>query len=158
MQLTSTETLGINPVMENILITDPLKLQGNPTTAADILEAMTESTLFQSAFTDIPKTVPMELTIEITESKIRELWCKGIMPDLTYVSFALEFNNGKSLDVSRFASEWSVTELSESMIQEGWKAKILKVRSVLNAMCVLNDKNYSDTDISVKVNQLSLFD
>jgi hypothetical protein len=153
MQLTSTETLGINPAMENILISDPFKLQGNPTAAADILEAMAATTLPLES-----KTVPMELTIEITESKIRELWCKGIMPDLTYVSFALEFNNGKSLDVSRFASEWSVTELSESMIQEGWKAKILKVRSVLNAMCVLNDKNYSDTDITVKVNQLSLFD
>lgn len=139
--------------MENILIPDPFKLQDNTTAANDILEALAANTLPLES-----KTISMELIIEITESKIRELWCKGIMPDLVYVSFALEFNNGKSLDVSRFASEWSVTELSESMIREGWKAKILKVRSVLNALCILNDKNFSDTDITVKVNQLSLFD
>jgi hypothetical protein len=100
----------------------------------------------------------MNLTIEITESKLRELWSKGVISDLAYVSFALEFNDGKSLEVSGFAREWSVAELSESMIEDGWRPKVLKVRSVLNALCILNDKNFSDTDITVKVNQLSLFD
>lgn len=96
--------------------------------------------------------------IEINETKLRELWCKGIINDITYIAFALQFGGDKNLDVSRFASEWSVTELSEFQVEEGWKAKILKVRSVLNAMCILNDKNFSDVDFDVKVNQLSLFD
>jgi hypothetical protein len=55
-------------------------------------------------------------------------------------------------------SEWSVTELSEFQVEEGWKNKLLKARSVLNAICILNDKGFSDVDFDVKVNQLSLFD
>jgi hypothetical protein len=117
------------------------------------LDALKEGLNIQPA-----QAIPMELTIEITESKLRELWCKGVINDLSYVSFALEFNNGKSLEVSGFAREWSLTELSDSMVEDGWKPKILKVRSVLNALCILNDKNFTDTDITVKVNQLSLFD
>jgi hypothetical protein len=104
------------------------------------------------------RVYPPAPSIEITEFKLRELWCKGILSDLAYISFALEFRTSTSLDVSRFASEWSVTELSESQIEDGWKNKLLKVRSVLNALCILNDKNLGDTDFSVKVNQLNLFE
>lgn len=106
----------------------------------------------------LTRIYPPEPTIEISEFKLRELWCKGIVNDLTYIAFALQFGGNKNLDVSRFVSEWSVTELSEFQIEEGWKNKMLKAKSVLGAICVLNDKGFSDIDFDVKVNQLSLFD
>jgi hypothetical protein len=97
-------------------------------------------------------------SISLDEWKIRELWCKGILTDLAYISFALELSVKSNLDVSRFASEWSVTELSDTQREEGQKPKTLKVRSVLNALCVLNDKDLGTTSFSVQVTQLSLFD
>jgi hypothetical protein len=161
MQFTATETPRINPVMENILITDPLKLQGNPTAAADILEAMTESTLFQSAFTDIPKTSERPIdapTISIDKYKLQELWCKGIINDLSYVAFALELHDKPTLDMQQFTRAWSVEDLSNSEKESGWKPKVLKVRSILNAICILDTKGMADCNFSAQVNQLSLFD
>jgi hypothetical protein len=49
-------------------------------------------------------------------------------------------------------------DLSDSQVADGWKTKKLKVRSILNAICILDDKGAADCDFNAQVNQLSLFD
>lgn len=105
-------------------------------------------------------TVPMdnEPTIQIDKWKLQELWLKGIVNDLTYVAFALELHDKPTLDLQQFSRDWSIPEVSESQKDEGLKPKILKVRSILNAICILDNKGMADCDFSAQVNQLSLFD
>jgi hypothetical protein len=97
-------------------------------------------------------------SISLDEWKIKELWCKGVVNELAYISFALELNDSPSIDIVSFAMIWSVTELSEEQLDDGWKPKKLKPRSVMNAILVLDEKGFTSIDVSVKVNQLSLFD
>lgn len=105
-------------------------------------------------------TVPMdnEPTIEIGEWKLKELWCKGIVNDVTYVAFALQLHDKPTLDMMQFSRYWSIEDISDDMADGGWKPKKLKVRSILNAICILDDKGMADCDFSAQVNQLSLFD
>lgn len=98
-------------------------------------------------------------TLELGEYKLRELWSKGILPDLAYVSFALQFNPPiVSLDAAQFAREWSLDELSEFQVEEGWKVKRLKKRAILNAIAILEEKNMLVVQASITISQLSLFD
>lgn len=97
-------------------------------------------------------------TIQIDRYKLQELWCKGILPDLSYVTFALELHDRPTLDMQQFSRDWSVEDLADSQIDDGWKPKKLKVRSILNAIAILDDKGLADCDFSAQVNQLSLFD
>jgi hypothetical protein len=106
----------------------------------------------------VSKPTLVEPEIKISEYKLRELWSKGILSDLAYVAFALELQGKPTLDIVRFSYEWSVEDLDEGQILDGWKAKTLKIRSILNAMCVLSDKGLADCDFGAKVKQLSLFD
>ena len=101
---------------------------------------------------------PVSPRIQIDEYKLRELWSKGILSDLAYVSFALELHNKPTLDILRFSRDWGVEDLAENQIADGWKAKRLKIRSILNAICILDDKGMADCDFNAQVNQLSLFD
>jgi hypothetical protein len=101
---------------------------------------------------------PVEPGIQIDKYKLQELWSKGILNDLSYVSFALELHKKPTLDMIQFSREWSVDDLAESQLADGWRAKTLKVRSILNAFCILEDKGNLNCDFSVKVSQLSLFD
>jgi hypothetical protein len=105
----------------------------------------------------IPGT-PVSPRIFIDEFKLRELWCKGIFNDLAYVSFALELRSKSALDILQFSRDWSMEDLSDSQVADGWKTKKLKVRSILNAICILDDKGAADCDFNAQVNQLSLFD
>lgn len=97
-------------------------------------------------------------TIQIDRSKLQEFWLKGIVNDLTYVAFALELHDKPTLDLQQFSRDWSVDELSDSQKDEGLKPKTLKVRSILNAICILDRKGMADCNFSVQVSQLSLFD
>jgi hypothetical protein len=105
-------------------------------------------------------TVPTddEPKIEISEWKLKELWCKGIVNDLTYVAFALQLHDKPTLDMMQFSRDWSIEDLSDDMKDGGWKPKKLKVRSILNAICILDDRGMADCDFSAQVNQLSLFE
>lgn len=96
--------------------------------------------------------------IEIDDNKLQELWSKGILSDLAYVSLALELHNKPTFDISQFSRDWSVEDLSEDQTLDGWKAKTLKTRSILNAICILDNKGMASCDFSVKVTQLGLFD
>lgn len=121
---------------------------------------MTESILFQSAFTDVVTAIrgSGESTILIDKYKLQELWCKGIINDLSYVAFALELHDKPTLDMHQFSRDWSIEDLSDSERESGWKPKVLKVRSILNAICILDAKGMADCDFSAQVNQLNLFD
>jgi hypothetical protein len=101
---------------------------------------------------------PFKPCIEIDDNKLRELWSKGILSDLSYVSFALELHNKSSLDLQQFSRDWSVEDLAEDQILDGWKAKTLKIRAILNAICVLDSKGLAACDFNAKVTQLGLFD
>lgn len=101
---------------------------------------------------NIPKT-----SIKLDKWKLQLLWLKGIINDLTYVAFALELHDKPMLNLQQFSRDWSVEELSDNQKDEGLKPKILKVRSILNAICVLDAKGMADCDFSAQVNQLSLF-
>lgn len=102
---------------------------------------------------DIPKT-----TIKLDDWKLRELWCKGIINDLSYITFALELEPKAAFNIDSFARKWENTELSEDQIDDGWKPKKLKLRTVLNVIAVLDEKGMGCCDFNVKVSQLSLFD
>ena len=108
------------------------------------------------------QTIPMLNDTEdlsISEYKLRELWSKGILSDLAYISFALQFNPARaSLDAAQFAREWSLDELSEFQVEEGWKVKRLKKRAILNAIAILEEKGFLIADTTVSLSQLSLFD
>lgn len=97
-------------------------------------------------------------TISIDKYKLQELWCKGIINDLSFVAFALELHRKPTLDMQQFSREWSVEDLSESEKDSGWKPKVLKVRSILNAICILDNKSMADCTFEAQVNQLNLFD
>jgi hypothetical protein len=97
-------------------------------------------------------------TISIDKYKLQELWCKGIINDLSFVAFALELHRKPTLDMQQFSREWSVEDLSESERDNGWKPKVLKVRSILNAICILDNKGMADCNFEAQVNQLNLFD
>lgn len=97
-------------------------------------------------------------SIQIDRYKLQEFWLKGIVNDLTYVAFALELHDKPTLDLQQFSRDWSVGELSDNQRDEGLKPKTLKVRSILNAICVLDTKGMADCDFSAQVNQLSLFE
>jgi hypothetical protein len=101
---------------------------------------------------------PVSPRIFIDEFKLRELWCKGIFSDLAYISFALELQSRPTLDILQFSRDWSMEDLSDSQLADGWKTKKLKVRSILNAICILDDRGMADCDFNAQVNQLSLFD
>lgn len=102
---------------------------------------------------DIPKT-----NIKLDDWKLRELWCKGIIPDLAYISFALELESKANFNIDSFVRKWENVELSEQQLEDGWKPKKLKLRTVLNTICVLNEKGVLGCDFQVSVNQLSLFE
>jgi hypothetical protein len=107
---------------------------------------------------DSDSDLPSSNVIVIEKFKLQELWCKGILNDLSYTAFALELHDKPSLDLQQFSREWTVEDLSESQLDDGWKAKKLKVRSILNAICILDDKGVADCNFSAQVNQLSLFE
>jgi hypothetical protein len=96
--------------------------------------------------------------ISIDRYKLQELWLNGIIPDLAYVTFALELHSRPTLDIQQFSRDWSVEDLSDAQLESGWKPKKLKIRSILNAICILDSKGLADCDFSAQVNQLSLFD
>jgi hypothetical protein len=102
---------------------------------------------------DIPKT-----SVKLDDWKLRELWCKGIINDLSYITFALELESKANFNVESFAHKWENIELSDEQIEDGWKPKKLKLRSVLNTIAVLDEKGYLGCSFNVQVNQLSLFD
>lgn len=113
-----------------------------------------ETTSVQSLGTfDIPKT-----SVKIDEWKLRELWCKGIINDLSYITFALELESKANLNIENFARKWENVELSEEQIDDGWSKKKLKLRSVLNAISILDEKGLLGCSFNVKVEQLSLFE
>lgn len=106
-------------------------------------------------------TVSMQPEVTLSEGKLRELWNKGILPDLAYISFALEIeSNAPSFDAELFARTWSISpeELSELDYENGWKPKKLKPRSVLNAIGVMQEKGFGSFNINVQISQLSLFE
>jgi hypothetical protein len=110
----------------------------------------------------------MSNNITLSEQKLHELWSKGVLPDMLYVCFALEMTMNEpgscnaaakvAFDVESFTKTWSINkeDLSELDLQEGWKPKTLKRRSVLNAICVLQEKGLACTNINVQVNQMDL--
>lgn len=98
------------------------------------------------------------ISISIDDWKLRELWCKGIINDLTYISFALEFESKTNFNLESFIRKWENIELSENQIDDGWKPKKLNLKTVLNSICVLDDKGLLDCDFSVQVDRLSLFE
>jgi hypothetical protein len=102
---------------------------------------------------DIPKS-----TIILDEWKLREFWCKGIINDLTYITFALELESKAAFNIDSFTQKWENVDLSEEQQGEGWKPKKLKLRTVLNVIGILDEKGLSCCDFNVKVSQLSLFD
>jgi hypothetical protein len=102
---------------------------------------------------DIPKT-----TIKLDEDKLRELWCKGIINDLSYITFALELESKAAFNIDSFARKWENVDLSEEQADDGWKSKKLKLRTVLNVIGILDEKGLGCCDFNVKVSQLSLFD
>jgi hypothetical protein len=102
---------------------------------------------------DIPKS-----TIILDEWKLRELWCKGIINDLTYITFALELESKAIFNIDSFTRKWENIELSEEQQDDGWKSKKLKLRTVLNVIAALDEKGMGCCDFNVKVSQLSLFD
>lgn len=66
------------------------------------------------------QTVSMEPNLSISEYKLKELWNKGVLSNLAYISFALQFNpNRASLDAAQFAREWSINELGDFEIEMG---------------------------------------
>jgi hypothetical protein len=102
---------------------------------------------------DIPKS-----TIILDEWKLRELWCKGIINDLSYITFALELESKAAFNIDSFTQKWENAELSEEQQDDGWKSKKLKLRTVLNVIAALDERGMGCCDFSVKVSQLSLFD
>jgi hypothetical protein len=105
------------------------------------------------------ETVSMQPEITLSESKLRELWNKGVLPDLAYIAFALEIERGNDIDAEVFARNWSVSaeELSEIDYENGWKPKRLKKRSVVNAILILEEKLLLTNQMDIQV-QLNLFD
>ena len=101
-------------------------------------------------------------TIKIDSEKLTELWNKGVLNDLAYISFALSFDIHPSastmLDVQDFCNRWSVDDVSEQMVEDGWKKKILKPKTVVNALFILEEKLFTAQKVSVNLVQLSLFD
>lgn len=105
------------------------------------------------------QTVSMGLTLIISEYKLKELWSKGVLSDLAYISFALQFNPDRAnLDAAQFAREWSLNELGELEIEMGWKPKRLKKRAVLNVIAILEEKGFLISSHNIQLSQLSLFD
>lgn len=102
---------------------------------------------------DIPKT-----KIELDDWKLRELWCKGIINDLSYIIFALELESKANFNIDSFVRKWECLELSEQQIDDGWKPKKLKLRSVLNTIAILDEKGLLGCDFNIKIQQLSLFE
>lgn len=102
---------------------------------------------------DIPKT-----SVRLDEWKLRELWCKGIINDLSYITFALELESKAAFNIDSFAQKWENIELSEEQLNDGWKGKKLKLRTVLNVIGILDEKGLGCCDFTVKVSQLSLFE
>jgi hypothetical protein len=96
-------------------------------------------------------------TIELDDCKIRELWSRGVLNDFGYITLALELHDKPSFDVVQFSRDWSVEDLSENEMAQGWKSKKLKIRSILNAICILEDKGMAICNYGVTVKQLSLF-
>jgi hypothetical protein len=112
------------------------------------------ATLMQGLGTfDIPKT-----SIKLDDWKLRELWCKGIINDLSYITFALELESKATFNIDSFARKWENIELSEEQLNDGWKSKKLKIRTVLNVIGILDEKGLGCCDFNVKVSQLSLFE
>jgi hypothetical protein len=101
----------------------------------------------------IPKS-----TIILDEWKLRELWCKGIINDLSYITFALELESKAAFNIDSFTRKWENVELSEEQQDDGWKNKKLKLRTVLNVIAALDERGMGCCDFNVKVSQLSLFD
>lgn len=101
---------------------------------------------------DIPKT-----SIDLDDWKLRELWCKGVVNDLSYIVFALELESKANFNIESFVRKWECLDLSKEQTDDGWKPKKLKLRSVLNAICVLDDKGFLGCNFNVQVQQLSLF-
>jgi hypothetical protein len=102
---------------------------------------------------DIPKT-----KITLDEWKLRELWCKGIINDLSYITFALELESKAMFNIDSFTRKWENVELSEEQQDDGWKSKKLKLRTVLNVIAALGERGMGCCEFNVKVSQLSLFD
>jgi hypothetical protein len=102
---------------------------------------------------DIPKS-----TITLDEWKLRELWCKGIINDLTYITFALDLESKAAFNIDSFTQKWENAELSEEQQDDGWKSKKLRLRTVLNVIATLDARGMGCCDFSVRVSQLSLFD
>ena len=102
---------------------------------------------------DIPKT-----SIKLDDWKLRELWCKGIINDLSYITFALELESKAAFNIDSFARKWENIELSEGQLDDGWKPKKLKIRTILNVISILDEKGLGCCDFNVKVSQLSLFE
>lgn len=102
---------------------------------------------------DTPKT-----KIELDDWKLRELWCKGIINDLSYIIFALELETKANFNIDSFIRKWECLELSEQQADDGWKKKNLKLRSVLNTIAILDEKGLLGCEFSIKIQQLSLFE
>jgi hypothetical protein len=99
----------------------------------------------------------MDNQLNLSETKIRELWSKGIVPDTLYVCFALEITaNDPVFNSVEFARQWSIEkdDLTELQLETGWKPKTLKSKSVLAAICLLEEKGLAQTSISVQISQL----
>lgn len=106
-------------------------------------------------------TVSMQPEVTLSECKLRELWNKGILPDLAYISFALEIeSNEPNFNAESFARNWSISpeDLTDLDHENGWKAKKLKARSVLNAIGILEEKGFASFNVNVQISQLSLFE
>lgn len=102
---------------------------------------------------DIPKS-----SVKLDDWKLRELWCKGIINDLAYITFALELESKANFNIDSFIRKWENLELSEQQTNDGWKPKKLKLRSVLNAIAILDERGYLGCSFNIQVQQLSLFE
>jgi hypothetical protein len=131
--------------MQNTIQTNDTNLQLN-----DLAYNATDQS---SGTFDIPK-----ITISLDEWKLRELWCKGIINDFSYITFALELESKAVFNIDSFTRKWENAELSEEQQDDGWKSKKLKLRTVLNVIAALDERGMGCCDFNVKVSQLSLFD
>lgn len=101
---------------------------------------------------DIPKT-----KIELDDWKLRELWCKGIINDLSYIIFALELESKANFNIDSFIRKWECLDLSEQQADDGWKKKNLKLRSVLNTIAILDEKSIISANLTASISQLTLY-
>ena len=102
-------------------------------------------------------------SVKIDSENLTMLWNKGIVGDIAYIAFALSLDiqskTPTALDVQDFCNRWSVEDVSEQMVEDGWKKKILKPKAVVNALFVLEEKMLITQNINhVNIAQITLLD